>query len=128
MIKNNIIDLTELGPILGLTESLTYHSSKTIYINEAGLYSLIMNSNALFAEEFQDMVYETILTNTWKYGSYQVENQLTEAVARLSIKDKETEEAERVVKEERLRAEEAERVAEEERLQRLRSEIEVRQN
>jgi hypothetical protein len=60
-----------------------------------------MNSNALFAEEFQDMVYETILTNTWKYGSYQVENQL---------------------------AEEAEKVAEEERLQRLLSEIEARQN
>lgn len=57
-----------------------------------------------------------------------VENQLAEEVARLSIKDKKTEEAERVAKEERLRAEEAEKVAEEERLQRLLSEIEARQN
>jgi hypothetical protein len=37
-----------------------------------------------------------------------VENQLAEAVARLSIKDKEIEEAERVAKEEKQRADDAE--------------------
>jgi SOS response regulatory protein OraA/RecX len=51
-----------------------------------------MNSDAPFAEEFQDMVYETILPNIRKYGSYQVENQLSLAMEKLAIKEKSEEE------------------------------------
>jgi prophage antirepressor-like protein len=39
----------------------------TVYINEPGLYSLIMHSNATFAETFQDIVYEVILPSIRKY-------------------------------------------------------------
>jgi prophage antirepressor-like protein len=55
---------------LGSNEPLTYNEGKAVYINEPGLYSLIMHSKAPFAEEFQDMVYETILPSIRKYGSY----------------------------------------------------------
>jgi prophage antirepressor-like protein len=77
-----------LGPtFLGSTNlNISYNDGKAVYINEPGLYSLIMNSNAPFAEEFQDMVYETILPSIRKYGSYQVESQLTQAMEQLAIK------------------------------------------
>jgi hypothetical protein len=71
-----------------------------------------MNSNAPFAEEFQDMVYETILPSIRKYGSYQVESQLADAVAQLTIKDKSHEEE---TKELKLRAEKAEKEVEEQK-------------
>jgi len=93
---------------LGSFKPLTYNEGKSVYINEPGLYSLIMNSNAKFAEEFQDMVYETILPSIRKYGSYQVENRLAEAVEKLAIKDKEVEDAEERAKqaeEARIKAE-----------------------
>jgi prophage antirepressor-like protein len=90
---NGSNDPNEAGPKLGYTflgslEPLSYHNGKAIYINEPGLYSLIMNSSTPFAESFQDLVYETILPSIRKYGSYQVEQQLTE---QLAIKDKELE-------------------------------------
>jgi len=47
-----------------------------------------MNSNASYTETFQDMVYETILPSIRKYGSYQVESRLSEAMEQLAIKDK----------------------------------------
>lgn len=63
------LDVTSTSNFLGSFESLNYHSGKAVYINEPGLYSLIMHSDAPFAEEFQDMVYETILPSIRKYGS-----------------------------------------------------------
>jgi prophage antirepressor-like protein len=90
-------DPKELGPILGpnslgSNEPLTYHTGKVVYVNEPGLYSLIMHSKASFAEEFQDMVYETILPSIRKYGSYQVETQLSSVMEQLAIKEKHEEE------------------------------------
>ena len=54
-----IID--ELGPVLGpnyiqfLTVKPTYHDGKTVYINEPGLYALIMKSRTSFVETFQNL-------------------------------------------------------------------------
>ena len=79
---------------LGKRKPETHNELMTVYINEPGLYGLIMHSNVSFAEEFQDMVYETILPSIRKYGSYQVESQLSSAMEQLAIKDKEVEEAE----------------------------------
>jgi prophage antirepressor-like protein len=36
----------------------SHNEGKTVYINEPGLYSLIMSSRTAFAETFQDFVYE----------------------------------------------------------------------
>lgn len=87
---------------LGKKHYETYNEASSIYINEPGLYSLIMHSNAVFAETFQDLVYETILPSIRKYGSYKVESQLSSAMELLAIKDKSEQEL-------KLRAERAEK-------------------
>jgi prophage antirepressor-like protein len=105
---------------LGSNEPLTYNEGKAVYINEPGLYSLIMNSNATFAEEFQDIVYETILPSIRKYGSYQAETRLSCAMKQLVIKeDQLKQEKERVIK--------AERDAEEQKLQKEKVEREAKE-
>ena len=45
---------------------------KALYINEPGLYSLIFRSTKKQAQEFQDWVYEEVLTALRRRGSYQV--------------------------------------------------------
>lgn len=111
---------TQIGSqLLGSHKTLNYHDGKAVYINEAGLYSLIMNSNVSFAEAFQDLVYETILPSIRKYGSYQVESQLTLAMEQLAIKDKsheeETKELENRLEQEKEARIKAEKEAEEQR-------------
>jgi prophage antirepressor-like protein len=86
---------------LGSFVPKSYNETKAVYVNEPGLYSLIMHSKAPFAEEFQDMVYETILPSIRKYRSYQVETQLSSVMEQLSIKEDQLSEA----NEARVRAE-----------------------
>jgi prophage antirepressor-like protein len=50
---------TKLGP--SNPKKLTYNEGKAVYINEPGLYSLIMHSKAPFAKAFQKLVYSVIL-------------------------------------------------------------------
>ena len=45
---------------------------KTIFINESGLYSLIMKSKMTKAEQFQRWVVKEVLPSIRKHGSYQV--------------------------------------------------------
>ena len=77
---------------IGSNEPKSYNENKAVYVNEPGLYSLIMHSKASFAEEFQDMVYETILPSIRKYGSYQVETQLSSVMEQLAIEKEHVEE------------------------------------
>ncbi len=81
---------------------LTYHTGKALYINEAGLFSLIMHSKAPMADQFQDLVYEDILPSIRKHGNFALNTQ----VAQLSLKNEEQEkqleeQAERLVRAER---------------------------
>lgn len=78
--------------LLGSIQPLSYHTGKAVYINEPGLYALIMNSKATFAEEFQDVVYETILPSIRKYGSYQAEIKLSQTMEQLAVSEKSYEE------------------------------------
>lgn len=50
-----------------------YHEGRKVFINESGLFCLIMNSRASFAEIFQDLVYEQILPSIRKKGRFQLE-------------------------------------------------------
>jgi prophage antirepressor-like protein len=97
---------------LGSNKPLNYHDGKATFISETGLYNLIMHSNAPFAKEFQKLVCKTILPSIRKYGSYQVESQLSLAMEQLAIKDKSHEEETRELKQ---RADKAEKDAEEQR-------------
>ena len=49
-------------------KNLTFNAGKAVYVNEPGLYSLIMKSKAPFAEAFQDFVYEIILPSIRQHG------------------------------------------------------------
>ena len=93
-------------------ENISYHEGKAVYINEPGLYSLIMHSKAKFAEAFQDLVYETILPSIRKYGSYTLEKKFEE---KLNLKDKVLEEKDKElvrIKNNAKEAEKARKIAE----------------
>jgi prophage antirepressor-like protein len=77
---------------LGSLEPLNYHEGKTVYINEPGLYSLILSSQAPFAKEFKKLVCKIILPSIRKYGSYQIESKLSKAMDQLALKEKSEEE------------------------------------
>ena len=75
-----------------------------MYVNEPGLYALIMKSNAVFAEAFQDLVYEVILPSIRQHGTYTLEKEFEE---KLSLKDKALAKANEEKDQERLEKEEA---------------------
>ena len=90
--KKDLKSLNEAG-VCGLSTPLgssilkiSYNEGKAVYINEPGLYSLIMKSKAQFAEAFQDLVYEVILPSIRKYGNFSLEQEFQQ---KLAIKDKE---------------------------------------
>jgi prophage antirepressor-like protein len=116
---NPQIMVKEHHNFLGKTE-ISHREGQAIYISEAGLYSLIMNSKTAFATIFQELVYETILPSIREFGSFQIESQLANAVAQLTIKDKYEEEL-------RLRAEKLESQLEEQRLLKEKAEIEAKE-
>ena len=47
--------------VAGETPPIEYHQGKSIYINEAGLYTLIFGSKLESAELFKDYVFEEVL-------------------------------------------------------------------
>ena len=51
----------------------SYNEGKAIYINEPGLYALIMKSKTQFSKTFQKFVYEQILPSIRKKGRFQLE-------------------------------------------------------
>ncbi|MGL5962687.1 MAG: BRO-N domain-containing protein [Cetobacterium sp.] len=65
-------------------KNINYHSGKAVYVNEPGLYSLIMKSKASFAEAFQDFVYEIILPSIRQHGAFSLEQEFKE---KLALKD-----------------------------------------
>ena len=68
-----------------------YHEGKTVYINEAGLYSLVMSSRAPMAKRFRALVCKEILPAIRKYGTYSINQQLesaTKQLEKLSIENK----------------------------------------
>jgi len=62
-----------------------FHS---VYINEAGLFSLILSSKKKEAEIFQDWVTEEVLPSIRKYGNYVIENKHKEKISKIKQKNK----------------------------------------
>ena len=72
-------------------ENISYNEGKTVYINEAGLYSLIIGSRAPMAKQFRALVCKEILPAIRKYGTYSINKQLesaTKQLEQLSIENK----------------------------------------
>ena len=76
--------------------TLTYNDGKAVYINEPGLYALIMKSKTHFAKTFQKFVYEQILPSIRKRGRFQLEQQL-------AVKDDKIDELTALVKQMEIR-------------------------
>ena len=105
-LQNNVDDdckksLTELCSELGQLRwpnllgknNLTneYHEGKAIYINEAGLYALVIGSRAPMAKQFRALVCKEILPAIRKHGTYSINKQLetaTKQLEQLSIESK----------------------------------------
>jgi len=92
-------------------ENLSYHDGRVVYVSEAGLYNLIMSSQAPFAKEFRKLVCKVILPSIRKYGSYHIEQQLAikdeqlnDSMEQLSIKNKELEQANKAKEKAELKA------------------------
>ena len=54
------------------TQPLTFNEKNTIYINESGLYSLIMDSQKTEAKQFKHWVTSEVLPTIRKTGSYSI--------------------------------------------------------
>ena len=63
-----------LGPV---SQSLSYNDGKAVYINETGLYTLLIKSKAPFAVSFQRYVCKEILPAIRKYGSFDLKEKET---------------------------------------------------
>ena len=75
--------------LLGIVNGskLHYNEARLIFIDEPGLYELTMVSHAPFAKLFRKLVATTIIPSIRRYGSYQVNQQLEEVRAQLTIRD-----------------------------------------
>ncbi len=93
--------------VLGLHNlSTKYHDGKTVYINEPGLYALILRSKSSLANQFQDFICGVVLPSIRKYGQYIHSQQLAlEFEEKLMLKDKQRQEAEQALIQVRAEAE-----------------------
>jgi len=87
-------------------KNMSYNDGKTIYINEPGLYALILRSKAPLANQFQDFICGVVLPSIRKYGQYIHSQQLAlEFEEKLMLKDKQRQEAEQALIQVRAEAE-----------------------
>jgi len=80
-VRNNIdaddkLTLHELLELVVMKTPLSFHDKKAIWINESGLYSLIMGSKKEEAKVFKKWVTSEVLPSIRKTGAY-VANQIT---------------------------------------------------
>ena len=73
-ILNNVEeeDKYKLGELINLSDRLTYHEKITVYINESGLYSLVMKSQKTEAKQFKHWVTSEVLPSIRKTGTYSI--------------------------------------------------------
>jgi prophage antirepressor-like protein len=69
-----------------------------IYINESGLYSLILNSKKQIAKEFRQWITSEVIPSIRKSGSYQIEEKYKDKLDKLNDKLKEAKKEIRILK------------------------------
>jgi len=76
--------------------STQFPQCQAVYINEPGLYALILRSKAPLANQFQDFICDVVLPSIRKYGQYiHSKQQAIEFEEKLMLKDKQRQESER---------------------------------
>jgi prophage antirepressor-like protein len=90
--RNGVV--CEMRPtLLGQNNLTTDHNQgRTVYINEPGLYALIMKSKTPFAGAFQDLVCSYILPTLRKHGNVNIEEIRKQFELELEKKDQEIQE------------------------------------
>ena len=63
----------------------------SIYINESGLYSLLIHSRTQIAIEFQEWITENVLPSLRKYGIYEIEDKQKKKIKNMNLKIKQLE-------------------------------------
>jgi hypothetical protein len=66
-------------------DPLSYNEKKTIFINESGLYSLILSSKLKMAKKFKRWVTKDVLPTIRKTGSYKLQEIPDEGYRRLTL-------------------------------------------
>ena len=83
-----------LGPVS--ETGLTYNEKNTIFINESGLYQLILSSKKEEAKKFKKWITADVLPSIRKHGEYKLKQSLNQLTAsfkdQLSLKEKENSE------------------------------------
>jgi len=74
--KKYLNEIIKVGDTVSPT-SLGYNEGKEIYINEPGLYSLVMKSNLKSAENFQMFVYTELIPGIRKMNQRRYENEIS---------------------------------------------------
>ena len=98
-IINEVVSAAETTSKIEIPTTLTYNDGKAIYLNEPGLYALIMKSETPFAKTFQKFVYEQILPSIRKRGRFQLEQTI-------ALKDDKIDELSALVKQMDIRSKE----------------------
>ena len=70
----------------------------SIYINESGLYSLILNSTKPIAKKFQHWITSSVLPSIRKTGSYEIEKKYKDKLDHLNQKLRETKKEIKILK------------------------------
>ena len=87
----DIEDRSPLQSILGmcdLTPTLNKNDLKTTYINESGLYSLILRSKLDSAKKFKKWVTAEVLPSIRKAGQYKINQEMEQMKLQIQEKDK----------------------------------------
>ncbi|MGL5961623.1 MAG: BRO-N domain-containing protein, partial [Cetobacterium sp.] len=83
--------LKDLRVSLKLTPKITHNEGQMCYINEEGLYNLIFACKLPLAKLFKKWVMKEVLPSIRKTGQYKLQEQLTDAMQKLEIKDQQLE-------------------------------------
>ncbi|MGL5962362.1 MAG: BRO-N domain-containing protein [Cetobacterium sp.] len=103
--KKNLFKLVTTSILGKYHKILSFNDGRSVYVSEAGLYNLIMSSQAPFAKEFRKLVCKVILPSIRKYGSYTLEKEFEE---KLALKDKTEQELKEQVQKAEMAAKKAE--------------------
>jgi len=98
-IIDEVVEAGSTTSICVVNFNISYNDGKAVYINEPGLYALIMKSKTHFAKTFQKFVYEQILPSIRKRGRFQLEQTI-------ALKDDKIDELSALVKQMDIRSKE----------------------
>lgn len=81
--KEDIITYKDLSNILDDFDNMPYIHPMTVFINESGLYSLVLRSKLKSAKNFKRWITHDVLPAIRKYGSYRLKQEYEDEKTRL---------------------------------------------